>query len=113
MTTAGILAIMVFYAMQVIATLFFKWGSTNDARWLWGFLLGNAFGFSSIWLLMMVYKVMNPNVACGICGGGSFLLSQLALNIVFKSEVSLVQWSGVVVIVAGMLLLTVGKQGSL
>jgi len=99
--------------MQVVAQLFFKWGSASDARWLWGFLVGNVFGFPSIWLLMLVYKSLHPNIALGICGGGSFLLLQLALVLVFKSEVSLAQWGGVLAIVAGMILLAVGKSGTL
>ena len=113
MTTSGILAITMFWIMQVIANLLFKWGSASDSRWLWGFLGGNAFGFSSIWLMMTAYKLMNPNIALGICGGGSFLLAQLALAVVFKSPVSLSQWGGVAAIAGGMILLAVGKQGSI
>jgi multidrug transporter EmrE-like cation transporter len=113
MSHSVVLEIGLFCAMQVVAQLFFKWGSTSDARWLWGFLVGNLFGFSSIWLLMLVYRNMNPNIALGICGGGAFLLSQLALTWAFKSEVSLLQWTGVVAIVAGMILLAAGKSGTL
>ena len=47
--------------------------------------------------------------ALGICGGGSFLLAQLALALVFKSPVSPMQWGGVVAIVVGMILLAGGK----
>lgn len=59
------MAIVVFLTMQVIAQLFFKWGSAVDERWWRGFLGGNLFGFSSIWLLMQVYRSMNPNIALG------------------------------------------------
>ena len=113
MTASTILSIGVFWAMQVIAQLFFKWGSTSEARWLWGFIGGNAFGLTSVWLLMVIYKAMNPNVALGIGMGGSFLLSQLALALVFKSEVSFSQWGGVFAIVAGVILLAAGKHESL
>ena len=109
MSTATILYIAVFWGMQVIAQLFFKWGSGSESRWLWGFLGGNLFGFSSIWLLMIVYKAMNPNIALGVCTGGSFLLAQLALSFAFKSNISLLQWSGIVAIVAGMVVLAAGK----
>jgi small multidrug resistance pump len=111
-SSSNILIIGMFCAMQVVAQLFFKWGSTSDARWLRGFLGGNVLGFSSIWLLMLVYKSINPNIALGICGGGSFLLAQLALALVFKSEVSFVQWGGVLAIVAGIILLAAGSPGS-
>jgi len=103
------MAITIFLTMQVIAQLFFKWGSMVEGRWWRGFLGGNLFGFSSIWLLMLVYRSMNPNVALGICGGGSFLLAQLALAVVFKSGLSVTQWGGVAAIFAGMILLAMGK----
>ncbi len=109
MTIGTVVSISVFLAMQVIAQLFFKWGSALDSRWWQGFLGGNLFGFSSIWLLMQVYRSMNPNIALGICGGGAFLLAQLALAIVFRSGVSMTQWGGVAAIFAGMILLAVGK----
>lgn len=98
-----------FCAMQAVAQLIFKWGSSTDGRWLAGFLGGNLFGFSSIWLLMLVYRSMNPNVALGICTGGSFLLSQLALAAVFRSGVAPLQWTGVAAIAAGVLLLSAGR----
>jgi multidrug transporter EmrE-like cation transporter len=113
MSVSTIAAIGVFCAMQVIAQLLFKWGSASNGRWLWGFLGGNLFGFSSIWLLMLVYKSMNPNIALAICGGGSFLLAQLALAVIFKSDISLTQWGGVMAIFVGMLLLAAGKPGSM
>ena len=59
---------------------------------------------------MLVYKALNPNIALGICGGGSFLLAQLALALVFKSPVSAMQWGGVAAIVVGMVMLAGGKS---
>ncbi|MEI8246208.1 MAG: hypothetical protein WCI51_10280 [Lentisphaerota bacterium] len=109
MHMTNIIFIGVFWTMQIVAQLFFKWGSSVDSRWIWGFLIGNLFGFSSIWLLMMVYKSMNPNIALAICGGGAFLLSQLVMAIVFRSQVSLTQWLGVFAIVIGMAMLAIGK----
>jgi multidrug transporter EmrE-like cation transporter len=103
----------VFCAMQVVAQLFFKWGSQSAPRFIWGFLGGNLFGFSSIWLLMLLYKAMNPNVAMGVAMGGSFLLSQVAVMLVFKSRVAPVQWAGIAAIVIGMALLAGGmKRGT-
>jgi multidrug transporter EmrE-like cation transporter len=103
-----IIYMLVFWLMQVIAQLLFKWGSTTESRWIGGFLLGNLFGFSSIWLLMLIYKEMNPNVALGLAMGGAFLLAQVALIIVLKSDVTLVQWFGIVSIVVGIVALGIG-----
>ena len=95
--------------MQVVAQIFFKWGSLADSRWLWGFFGGHLFGVSSIWLLMLIYRAMNPNVALGIGAGGSFLLSQVALAVIFRSSVSAVQCAGILAITAGMVALTIQK----
>ncbi len=104
-----VLLIAVFWGMQVIALLLFKWGSTADHRWLWGFFGGHSFGVSSIWFLMLLYKTMNPNVAMGICMGGAFLFAQLAMALVFRSALSAVQYFGVLAIAVGILLLSWGK----
>jgi len=104
-----IIYLLIFWVMQVIAQIIFKWGSASGSRWLWGFLGGNLFGFSSIWLLMLLYKTINPNVAFGIAGGGAFLLSQIALAIIFSSKVTTIQWAGIVAIVLGMMALAMGK----
>ena len=109
MTAQHVLWITLFYVMQCIASLLFKWGSTSDSRWLWGFFVGHLFGVSSMWFLMLLYKTMNPNVALGICFGGMFLLSQVAIALVFRSGLSLVQCAGIAVITAGIILLAVGK----
>jgi len=109
MTSGTAASIGVFIGMQVVAQLLFKWGSLPDGRWWWGFFGGNLFGFTSIWLLMMVYKAMNPNIAMGICVGGSFLLTQLALALVFRSDISATQWAGIATIFGGMLMLAMGK----
>lgn len=102
------LYLLVFWLMQVVAQLFFKWGSASSANWLWGFLGGNLFGFSSIWLLMLVYRDINPNVALGLATAGGFLFSQIALALVFKTTISPMQWAGILAIIAGVVLLAGG-----
>ena len=100
--------LVIFWVMQVTAQIFFKWGSSAATRWIWGFLLGNLLGFSSIWLLMLVYQAMNPNVALGLSTGGSFLITQIVIVLAFKSKVSPIQWAGIAAIVVGMIALTAG-----
>ena len=103
------IGILLFWAMQVVAQLLFKWGSDTPGRWAWGFFGGHAFGVSSIVFLMLLYKTMNPNVALGLCLGGSFLMAQLALAFVYRTGVGPVQYLGIAAITAGMILLAVGK----
>ncbi|GMV37671.1 MAG: hypothetical protein AMXMBFR61_21790 [Fimbriimonadales bacterium] len=107
MARVGVL-LLVFWVMQIVAQILFKWGSLSESRWMWGFWGGNALGLSSIWLLMLVYRVINPNVALGVAAGGAFLLSQVAIAVAFRSKVAPVQWLGIATMVVGMLLLATG-----
>ena len=100
--------LVTFWAMQIIAQLFFKHGSISPGHWLTGFLIGNAFGASSIWLLMKLYQRMDPNTALALASAGGFLGAQLFLALVFHSRPTVLQWTGFVAVAAGMALATVG-----
>ncbi len=104
------LVLLVFWAMQIVAAVSFKYGSTAPARWLPGFVVGNLFGASSIWFMMMLYKVWQPHVALGICVGGAFLLGQVALALLFRSHISTLQYVGLMAITGGMLCLAFGGR---
>jgi multidrug transporter EmrE-like cation transporter len=104
------IVLLAFWLMQVIAAVSFKYGSTAPSRWVLGFVVGNLFGASSIWLMMMLYKAWQPQVALGICVGGAFLLSQFAMALIFKSEISLLQYVGLVAITGGMVCLALGAK---
>ncbi len=108
------LLIGVFWISQVLAALAFKWGSESPdpeharRRWLMGFFGGNSVGISSLYFLMLVFQSVNVNVAYGIGMGGAFLLAQVAIAIVFRSRLGMVQYAGLVGMTAGMLLLGLG-----
>jgi len=53
----------VFWIMQIVAQVLFKFGSTSDSRWVLCFVGGNVVGVSSIWVLMKLYTTINLNVA--------------------------------------------------
>ena len=103
-----IIYLIIFWIMQVIAQIFFKWGSLSDSRWILGFLGGNLFGFTSIWLLMLMYKTMNPNIVLEIATGGALLCSQIIICVIFSSKVAPMQWAGIVAIAIGMIALSAG-----
>jgi len=106
-----ILIIAAFCVMQVIAQLFFKYGSTAPERWLAGFIVANLFGASSTWLLMMVYKQMaNANIALGIAAGLSFLAAQVALAVIFHTNLTWVQVVGILAICIGMTCVSLGGR---
>jgi len=110
MTIRILIFLVFFWVTQIIAQIMLKWGSTSDTRWLWGFLSGNTLSILSLWFLMLIYKNINPNVALGIAIGGSFLLCQVALALVFRVKVLPIQWFGVATIVAGILMFCIGPQ---
>jgi len=101
--------LVIFWIMQIIAQIFFKWGSGGKERWLTGFIVGNLFGFSSMWLLMILYKIISPNLALALGAGGAFLLTQLVFYLWLKTSLTLLQWLGIIAITTGMILVTVGR----
>lgn len=95
--------------MQIIAQVFFKWGSISKEKWIAGFLLGNLFGFSSMWLLMIMYKIISPNVALALGAGGAFLFTQLVFYLWLKTSLTFLQWMGILGITFGMILVSLEK----
>jgi small multidrug resistance pump len=109
-----IFLVLVFWAAQVFAVLAFKWGSESPdpeqakRRWWMGFIGGNIVGVSSVWLLMLLFQVMNQNVAFGIGSGGAFLLGQLGVAIIWRSRLTRIQIGGLIAMTVGMLMLGMG-----
>jgi len=101
----------IFWVMQAIAQVIFKYGSTSPERWLVCFVLGNVFGASSIWFLMLLYKAWNPNLALGIGTAGGFLCAQAALVAFFRPHVTMVQYLGALAVAVGMGLFVAGGRG--
>lgn len=97
--------ITLFLLFQVAAALLFKWGSAGAGRYWLGFAGGNLIGITSIIFLMYIYRALQPNLAAAVCTGGSFLLIQLAMAICFTTGLSIGQWSGVLLMAAGIALL--------
>jgi multidrug transporter EmrE-like cation transporter len=100
-------SISAFVIMQILVSIFFKWGSSSKARWLWCFIVGNILALISTWFLMIAYKYLNANITYGICLGATFILTQVTLSLIFKSKLSYLQWMLLLVITVGMTLFTV------
>jgi len=101
----------VFWLMQAVAQILFKFGSDHPARWLPCFFGGHLFGVPSIIFLMALYKSMNPNLALGLGAGGAFLSAQLAIAAVFRSNPTMLQYAGMLAITGGMVAFTLGNRG--
>jgi multidrug transporter EmrE-like cation transporter len=106
MTGIAIGSISAFVIMQVLVSIIFKWGSSSKARWLWSFIVANIIALISTWFLMTAYKYLNTNITYGVSVGSTFILTQIALSLIFKSKMSLAQWAILVVIAVCMTLFT-------
>lgn len=109
--------LVVFWMMQVMAYVAFKYGSLGQAgrskRWLAGFVGGNVVGAGSIYVLMKIYEAMpgNCNVALVLAGGGAFIGTQIALALIFRSRLTVMQWAGVAMVATGSAMATLGGPG--
>ena len=99
-----------FWLVQAMAQSLFKYGSVAPGKWLFGFIAGNVFGASSIWLLMLLYRCMNPNLALGLGTAGGFLCAQLALAVLFKSSLTISQYAAMASVAVGMGLFAIGAK---
>jgi len=59
---------------------------------------------------MLLYKTMNPNVVLGIATGGAFLFAQVAMAVLFRSQLSFAQYFGLTAIIVGMMFLAMGGK---
>jgi multidrug transporter EmrE-like cation transporter len=107
MTGIAIGSISAFVTMQVLVSIIFKWGSSGSkSLWLWSFIVANIIALISTWFLMTAYKYLNTNITYGIGVGTTFILTQVALSLIFKSKMSMAQWALLVVIAVCMALFT-------
>jgi multidrug transporter EmrE-like cation transporter len=107
MKKIGIGAIGIYLLLQMFVQVTFKWGSLSEENWLTGFIVANLVSLPSTWFMMISYKHLNPNLAFGIAVASIFICGQLALSLVFKSEMSLLQWIILIVIAVCMVLFTI------
>ena len=94
----------IFVALQIVAAIWMKWGGTAPERYWRGFVLANTFGVFSLLFIINLYKVWPAGMVLAIAIGGSFVLTQLALWLVFRDNLAIGAWCGVALIFAGILL---------
>jgi hypothetical protein len=109
-----IVNLTIFWAMQIFASIAFKYGSFGEPgksrRWLLGFISGNVVGATSIFFLMKIFEAMpqNSNLAVGLANSGGFIGSQLLLALLFHSRLAKTQWAGIAIVAAGTAIATLG-----
>jgi len=83
------------------------------AEWRIGcFIGGNLFGMTSTWFLMKMYSVMNVNVAAVLSSAGSFIVFQLILWKLFHASLSGLQWLGLTLVAAGMVMVVLKSDST-
>ena len=97
-----ILLLILFWSMQAAAQAAFGWGALVPSRWMAGFLIGNAIGVSSIFVLMRLYTGGDAGLACALGVGGAFVAGQIALAMVTRQSPALGQWACIALIAVGM-----------
>lgn len=96
--------VVIFLFMQVIANLLFKWGSTASSYYWWGFILGNLMGVSSIFFMICMHKAMPAALVIAVGFGGTFLLNQIAMYLIYREPLSSWASCGLVLIFIGILM---------
>jgi len=93
-----------FLLFQVIANLFFKWGSLVPSHYWWGFALGNVVGATSIIFMLGMYRAMPAAAVIAVGTGGTFLLNQIVMRLVYREPLSHAAMAGLVLIFTGILM---------
>ena len=96
--------IVMFLLFQVVANVFFKWGSTAPQNYWKGFAFGNAVGITSIIFLLGIYRSMPAAAAIAIGTGGTFLLNQLTMHFLYREPLSPAATVGLVLIFVGIIM---------
>ena len=93
-----------FLLFQVVANLFFKWGSLAPNHYWWGFALGNVVGATSIIFMLGMYRAMPAAAVIAVGTGGTFLLNQVVMRLVYREPLSPAATAGLVLILTGILM---------
>ena len=106
--------LLVFWTLQILANVAFKYGSFAETwkskLWLGGFIFGNLVGSTSILILMLIFRLIpnNSNLASVLAGSGGFIGSQMLLAYLFRSKLAPTQWVGIILVAVGTAVTTLG-----
>ena len=110
-----LLNLALYWAMQIFASVAFKYGSFGESgkskRWLVGFISGNIVGATSIYFLMQIFASMPhaSNLALVLANSGGFIGGQILLAFLFRSRLSTTQWAGIALVAVGTAVATIGE----
>lgn len=99
-----------FWICQISSSILFKLGGQYPKYHWHALIIGNIILLSASWFLVMLFKNVSQPIVIALCSGGTFISVQLAMALYFKIPLSWIQILGVLVIVAGMILVTFGDK---
>lgn len=107
-----IACIIGFVISQTGAYLCLRLASQRTGLQLYGmFLLGTSIGFGSPVCLTLALRNANPNLIYAFCIGGAFFVLQFASSIVFRQPLTGIQWTGILIIGLGLVLVQLRSLG--
>ena len=102
--------IALYYVITTCAFSITVFGGTSESYWLLCFVLSTMVGMSGTWVLMRLYKLMDVNIATAVTLGGGFLIMQIFIALVFMTNLSLMQYTGIFFIGFGLFLMVIGEK---
>lgn len=102
----------VFWIMQVAVMVLLHYGNTSRRRWLPCYLIATALGMLCTAVILVIFLLMNANLALGLTGGVAYILSQVALIVVTRARPSPAQFIGASLTALGLFLLALGTPAS-
>ena len=93
-----------YWAISLAAGLCFKESGTDIGHRLPYFVAGNVLGISSTLFILHLYARMNVNLAMLLATGGGYVLFQSACWFLYRTQLTIVQWVGILAVLAGMVL---------
>ena len=104
--TAGLFTL--FAVLNTTAGVCFKQSGTDATHRVPYFIVAALIGWLSMGVMMVIYRRMNVNLAAAVSSATVSIALNLALWWLFKTDLSIVQWIGIVAAAGGTVLALLG-----
>jgi multidrug transporter EmrE-like cation transporter len=102
--------LIVYYIINTCAFAVSVFGGNSEQLFLPCLIVSTVIGMGNTWVLMQLYKKMDVNTATAVSLGGGFLITQITVALLFKGNLSPIQYAGVLVIAAGLFCMVRGER---
>ncbi len=102
--TLTIIPLLLLYcAMQTVATILTKYGAMSPRHKVLMFLLANILNVASVGAVMLMYRHLSGNIVIALAVGSAFLCGQTALALFFRQPLRPIQYLGIAIVLAGII----------